>query len=53
MQKVRNLQWLTLYSVPQSELSPLPSLDNPVYYNKAIKLLKVAGIQPKQVVTDN
>ena len=30
------------------KLSLLPSLDNPVYYNKAAKLLKMIGIQPKQ-----
>ena len=32
------------------KLSLLPSLDNPMYYNKAAKLLKMIGIQPKQAV---
>ena len=36
--------------VAKTILSPFPSLDNPVYYNKATKLLKMIGIQPKQAV---
>ena len=31
-------------------MSPLPSLDNPVTYYKAPKLLRVVGIQPKQAL---
>ena len=38
-----------LYPVTNSKLSFLPSLDKPVYYNKAAKLLKIVGVQPKQV----
>ena len=33
--------------VAKSILSLLPSLDNPVYYNKGAKLIKMIGIQPK------
>ena len=36
--------------VIEIKLSLLPSPDNPVYYNKAAKLLKMIGIQPKQAV---
>ena len=36
--------------VIEIKLSLLPSLYNPVYYNKAAKLLKMIGIQPKQAV---
>ena len=36
--------------IAKSILSLLPSLDNPVYYNKTATLLKMIGIQPKQAV---
>ena len=34
--------------VAKSKLSLLPSVDNPVYYGKAAKFLKIIDIQPKQ-----
>ena len=34
----------------KSKLSILPSVDNPMYHNKAAKPLKMFGIQHKQAV---